>query len=504
VLPSNPEKISVPIGDGTSVGKPLKDNRVRFLVTPPHWFAIVSLLLIVVAAIVTSMTQSSFYRQAIIQREAAIIHDMVQALVSREQHERELTLEDLKHFEGPGAQARLEHAFGTLTNVLAEVRIKVFNRDGRIAWSDEPRLTGTSVTRNPGDLSRALNGEVRAVLDPVESLNNPLEGLPDHSSLIEVYTPFSMAGPPGSSLPVAGVVALYRYPMQLNETIHKGLILLWAVEGIGGLILFGALYQLFRSVYYAKREAESQFAKLSAEHARLMQIERLSALGQMVSEIAHQLNNPLVGVINLAELAEREIDKPARVRELLGEVRKAGSLCRDFVQRVLRLSKVNRSEPAPTDINALVKETIAFFQQSLGGRPSIAFQPLPGPRTINADPVLLRNALFNVIHNAALADSKGPVSVALQNEQRGGVPGCSIIVSDSGPGLTPEVASKLFVPFFTTRPGGTGLGLSISQHIAVQHGGMITAHNNPDRGARFVMWLPLVNPRDDAQNPARR
>ena len=94
-------------------------------------------------------------------------------------------------------------------------------------------------------------------------------------------------------------------------------------------------------------------------------------MGQMVSEIAHQLNNPLVGVINLAELAEREIGNPARVKELLGQVRSAGEQCREYVQRVLQLSQLTRSERRPADINRLARDTVAFFQQSLGSHLSV-------------------------------------------------------------------------------------------------------------------------------------
>ena len=69
--------------------------------------------------------------------------------------------------------------------------------------------------------------------------------------------------------------------------------------------------------------------------------------------------------------------------------------------------------------------------------------------------------------------------------------GCSIEVSDSGPGIAPEVKAKLFTPFFTTRPGGTGLGLSVVQHIAVRHRGHVHAENGSNGGARFTLWLPI-------------
>jgi len=237
---------------------------------------------------------------------------------------------------------------------------------------------------------------------------------------------------------------------------------------------------------------ESQFAKLSADHERIIQIEKLSAMGQMMSEIAHQLNNPLVGVINLAQLAERETDNPQRVKELLGEVRKAGEHCRIFVQRMLRFNKVARSELRPTKLKSLIRETIAFFQQSASGHHAVTLEAPDHDVILEVDPVLMRHALFNLITNAYQANPKGPVLVSIALDEHEEVPGYRISVSDRGSGIKPELMGKLFTPFFTTKPDGTGLGLAVAQHIAVQHGGSIRAENKPGGGACFSIWLPAT------------
>jgi signal transduction histidine kinase len=458
-------------------------------ITAPHLFALLSSLLIVGVTLAIGMVQSSFYEQAIIERESHVIRDMVQALVAGRQSEGQLSLNDLEQYDTRSAQARLGQSFRGLTNVMGKERIKVFNRNGTIAWSDDPQLIGSPATRHTADLAHALRGDVRAILfNPTASPANPLDVFPD-SPLIEFYVPFSLgdAEPPGA---ISGALALYRSSEDLTSTLARGNHLLWTAKGIGGVILFAALYALFHWVYYGKREAESQLARLSAEHARMMQLERLSAMGQMVSEIAHQLNNPLVGVINLTQLAEREIHNPERMKELLGEVRKAGADCRGFVQSMLVLNKVSRAEPHLTDMTRLVQDTIAFFQRSLGGQPRITVEAPPAPVMLEADPVLIRNALFNLVHNAAQADPSGHVTVSLALAESGGERRCSLSVADCGPGLSPDVQNKLFTPFFTTRAGGTGLGLSVAKHIAVLHGGGISADNRAGGGACFVMSLP--------------
>ena len=466
-------------------------NPLRFSTTPPQTFVALSLVLIIAIVVATSVAQSTFYRRAIIDRESRIVSDMVHAFTLEQESEGNLNSADLRNYTESRARAKLEHSFSSLKNLPGETLLKVYNPDQVIAWSDAPELIGTRVNFNKEDLMLATGGEVRAVLNSRDLHNRIAEGF-RQPSVIEFYVPFTLKDQGATPATVSGVVSVYLYQDDVDRAIFQGTLLLWMITGLGGAILFASLYRLFYSVYNKQREAESQFAKLSTEHERILQIEKLSALGQMVSEIAHQLNNTLVGVVNLAELAQREADNPGRVRELLADVRRAGEDCRAFVQRMLQFNAASRFEPRPTDIIELSRETIAFFQQSMAGNPEVSLEAPDHRMTLNVDPVLMRHALFNLIHNAALSEPKGPVAVSLARDERNDVPGCRIVVSDRGSGIKPEVAAKLFTPFFTTRSGGTGLGLSVTQHIVAQHGGNIHAENNPEGGARFVIWLPTL------------
>lgn len=458
----------------------------HFRMTSPQTFAAISLVLIIVMVVATTLTQANFYRQAIIDRESAILRDVVGAMVLVQQQEGAFDSADMEHYPN---QERFNRSFSALKLLSGVVRIKVFNQAGKIVWSDEPQLIGTTnLTRHKEDLALAMAGEVRAVFHSNEKSSDFADAL--SGPVIEFYVPFFLAGPASGKGMASGVLALYRSPQELNQTIMNGMTLLWLVTGLGGTILFFGLNSLFRAVYYRQREAESQFARLSTDHERLVQVEKLSAMGQMVSEIAHQLNNPLVGVVNLAELAEREADNPPQTKELLGEIRKAGDHCRNFVQRMLRFSHVAHSEPQMIEMKGLVRETIAFFQQSVGGNPAVTFEAPAEDVLLEADPVLIRHALFNLIHNASLAKPGGTVVVSLSHEQRRTVAGWRLAVADSGPGLMLEDGDKLFTPFFTTRKGGTGLGLSVAQHIVLQHGGSIHAENLSLGGALFIIWLP--------------
>lgn len=450
--------------------------------TDPQKFTLVSLIIVATVMIATDIAAPAFYREAMTARETAMMQDMIAVIAHGEEAEGNLTASYLTNYTDSDAKAHLEVSFRSLTRLPGFFRIKVFGPDRKIAWSDDPELIGTAQTHNPQAVARAI-------LENLPTAFNPAFTDSGVDSLIEFYIPFQLAAESG---PVAGVVSLYRSSGPMDAAIKHGAVLLWTLFGIGGLTMYVALFTLFLAVYRSRLEIRSQFAAFSDTHERLMQTEKLSAMGQMVSEIAHQLNNPLVGVINLAELAEREIGNPARVKELLGEVRRAGEHCREYVQRVLQLSQLTRPERQPADINRLARDTVVFFQQSLGSRPSVKLEAPSEPPISDVDENLIRNALFNLIHNASQADPNGRVVVSVTREQRDGRPGVSIAVSDHGPGFSSESADKLFTPFFTTRRGGTGLGLSIAQHIVILHGGTIGAGNRPEGGARFTIWIPTT------------
>lgn len=445
--------------------------------TDPQKFTIVSAIIVMCVTVATDYTASSFYRQAMIERELHSMHELVQLVTQEEEEEKHLSSWDLKNYTESTAIEHLEHSFSALTRLADLTQVKVFNANQEIAWSTTTEIIGTKRTQHPEAVARALENGAPLAFNPARVNKN----------LIEYYIPFKLGGESNS---VAGVVAVYRSSDLIDAAIQRGVYLLWLVTGLGGFILYVALYRLFIAVYHDRISIGSKFEKFAADNKRLIQIERLSAMGQMVTEIAHQLNNPLVGVVNLTELAEREVGNQARVKELLGQVRSAGERCREYVQRMLGLSQLTRSEKQPTELCKLAKETVNFFQQSLGHHPDVVFELPNDPIICEADPLLIRNALFNLIHNATQADRNGPIVVTVTRENRDGEAGCSLAVSDRGSGIPPDAADKLFTPFFTTRADGTGLGLSIAQQIAVLHGGTISAENRPGGGACFTIWIP--------------
>lgn len=297
-----------------------------------------------------------------------------------------------------------------------------------------------------------------------------------------------------------GELAVIRDVTQMESTFNRtmaAVVLLCLGVASGVFTVFYFALDRVDKDYRRQHELEHRLLRLNTEHQRILQLEKLSALGTMVGGIAHQLNNPLVGVVNMAQLAEREVEDPSQIRALLGEIRRAGSDCRAFVRRMLEFSKVSRFESKPTSIAALIDDTVLMFRQTESRHLPVEIElPDPSPELV-IDPILIRHALFNLLQNAAQAtDGQAGITLRLaaQVDPATKRPGWALTVSDHGRGIPPEALDKIFVPFFTTRSDGTGLGLPVVQQVAALHEGHVVAANQPGGGAEFTLWLPETSP----------
>lgn len=293
-----------------------------------------------------------------------------------------------------------------------------------------------------------------------------------------------------------GDLVVIRDITALKSTFNWSIVAVTAISLLSAIGVLGVFYLALDRVerdYRRQHDLEHQLLRVNAEYGRILQLEKLSALGTMVGSIAHQLNNPLVGVVNLAQLAERGVDDPERTRELLGEIRSAGEDCRSFVKRMLAFSKVSSFESKPTPIAALIEDTVLLFRQTETRHLPVEVKLPDQAVVLSVDPILLRHALFNLLVNAAQAtsnDSAIVISLERDVDPARGAPGWSLAVSDRGRGMPHEVMEKIFVPFYTTRSDGTGLGLPVVQHVALLHGGQVNVSSEPGHGTRIAIWLP--------------
>lgn len=290
-----------------------------------------------------------------------------------------------------------------------------------------------------------------------------------------------------------GDLIVVRDISALKSTFNWSIAAVTAISLLVASGVLGVFYLALDRVeadYRRKHELEHQLLRFNAEYGRILQLEKLSALGTMVGGIAHQLNNPLVGVVNLTQLAEREADDPVRTRELLHEIRSAGEDCRAFVKRMLAFSKSSSFESKPTMMATLIDDTVLLFRQTENKNLQVKVNLPAQAVVLKVDPILIRHALFNLLMNAAQAsrNTDAEMTISLQPD----TDGWSLAVSDQGCGMTPEVIEHIFVPFYTTHSDGTGLGLPVVQHVALLHGGQVNVTSAPGHGTRIAVWLPAT------------
>ena len=227
-------------------------------------------------------------------------------------------------------------------------------------------------------------------------------------------------------------------------------------------------------------------------HEQLLQKEKLASLGQLAAGVAHEINNPLGSVLLYADILCR--DTPAddnQRREDLQMIIKEATRCKTIVTDLLNFSRQNRVLAQKTDLAALLQLIIAEARQKPSyARISLSAEIDPALPEIEADPLQLHQALLNLMNNAVDAMPAGG-SLILRARQ-GPHPGfVTIQVQDTGTGITKENMSKLFTPFFTTKPigTGTGLGLAITYGIVKMHQGQIALQSVVGEGTTFTITL---------------
>jgi len=237
---------------------------------------------------------------------------------------------------------------------------------------------------------------------------------------------------------------------------------------------------------------------------RLKESEKLAALGRLLSGAAHEINNPLTGVVGNIEmlLAQEGIDKDLRRR--LETIRKEGQRIVALVRNLLKVAHRDGGQRTIVDINQVIRDTAALRRHDFERAGMQLVLELPAaPIRLPASELELQQVILNIINNAydALQGRKNRPTLTISTLEADDH--ATIVLGDNGPGM--ENPSQVFEHFYTTKPvgQGTGLGLSISQAIVENHGGRIAAENAPQGGARFIVTLPRAASRAAETAPAQ-
>ncbi len=242
------------------------------------------------------------------------------------------------------------------------------------------------------------------------------------------------------------------------------------------------------------RTLEAKVAERTEElrqiQAQLIRSEKLASLGEIVAGIAHELNNPLTGILVFASLMEKRANLPPELREDLATVVHESKRCARIVSGLLDFSRSSCPHKTLSNANEILENTLALIgTQSIFHDVKICKRYDPALPPLLADPNQLEQVLINIILNAGQA-MPGGGTLGLETGRADGQ--VLVRISDTGCGIPPENIARIFDPFFSTKgPQGTGLGLSVSYGIVENHGGTIEVASEPGRGTTFTVRLPL-------------
>ena len=231
--------------------------------------------------------------------------------------------------------------------------------------------------------------------------------------------------------------------------------------------------------------------KLARAQRQLVEMETLASLGRLAAGVAHEINNPLTGILTYAEEMRADLDPGAgQQRHDLDAIVGETIRCREIVQRLLAFARRRPVAIQPTDLNGLVERVVQLLErQAALSKVALVRRPGAGLPLVALDVNQFHQVIVNLVINAAEAMPEGgviTVETALVDKAT-----VALRVTDTGPGVPPELRSRLLEPFFTTKPTGTGLGLSMAWGIVQQHRGRLSFTTTVGKGTTFTIELPI-------------
>jgi C4-dicarboxylate-specific signal transduction histidine kinase len=264
-----------------------------------------------------------------------------------------------------------------------------------------------------------------------------------------------------------------------------------------------ALGEINQFTQNLESKVEDRTQQLKAAHQKLLQTDRLASLGELSASVAHEINNPVAGVLNLSMLLQRMLKDdgipPGRIEEFrkyLTQVTNETARVGRIVSDLLAFSRRSKPQRAPGDVNKIVKMTLSLVQHKMKlSNVEVETHLAENLPLAPCDQSQMQQVALNLLMNAAEAtQAKTERRVKVSTSSGGGM--VRLVVTDNGEGIPPENMAKIFHPFFTTKPEGkgVGLGLAVTYGIIEAHGGDVEVVSKVGEGTTFTVSLPLEPP----------
>jgi len=433
-------------------------------------FALLSLVIITLVGVTSASILARFLVEQMLRRDAEVTMQFVQGLF-----EVQKVRPFFQGSLGPVGNRDVEEFFEHLAAMPDMLHANAYDFDRKVLWSSNPGMIGKTLPFN-AELDEAFRGELVVESDLLEPGARPkLEHLYLETGGIEFVENYIPIFDPSRS--VLGVVELYRAPRALIQTT-KGLVRrVWTSAILGALILFASLFWLTRRA--------DRF--IHAQQLQLVETEKLAAVGEMATAVAHSIRNPLASIRSSAELA-RQSGKDGlgeALQDIIGEVDRIAA----WIRNLLTYSQPLRDGTTAVDAAETVKGCVAGFSRELEKRGiDVEWKwPRSLPKVIG-EPNLLMQAFNSLIANAVEAMPRGG-TLAITAECAEPPKIVSLGISDTGVGMSAEQLAKAFVPFHTTKKAGMGVGLPMARRVLERFGGSLRIDSAQGRGTSVRVEL---------------
>jgi PAS domain S-box-containing protein len=305
--------------------------------------------------------------------------------------------------------------------------------------------------------------------------------------------------------------AIFRDAQKKEEIVSAYVVVLWSKDRVlGGLVVGSRTRKEFspadvnlliavgsqisnaieRSMLY--EQTRLAYEDLRRTQEQLLHSEKMAAVGQLISGVAHELNNPLTAILGYSQLLTSSGHIGPQGIEYADKLYKQAQRTHRIVQNLLSFSRQHKPERVAVQLNLILEETLALRDYDLRmHKIRVHLDLAPSLPVTSADPHQLQQVFLNILNNAVDAILEHSAEGDLWVRTASSADRLTIEITDSGPGV--KDASRVFDPFYTTKPvgKGTGLGLSICYGIITEHGGTVRVRNVPPRGASFTIELPF-------------
>ena len=240
------------------------------------------------------------------------------------------------------------------------------------------------------------------------------------------------------------------------------------------------------------KSLRSKDERIKGFEAELVRANKLSALGELASSIAHEIKNPLISIQGFAKRIAKTKD-PDKIENYARLIDKEAERLTNVLVKLLDFSRMDEPKKEGVEVGEIVDDTVLFMEHHLTRfkNVGVSVEKDEKPGHVEVDKIHIQQVLVNLINNAAQAMPRGG-TVRIRSGVKNGYG--YIAIADEGEGIDPEIIDKIFEPFYTTKPKGegTGLGLSLSKRLIEANNGKIEVTTHKGEGSTFTLFLPLI------------